>query len=869
MTADLQPIRIRGARTHNLRGIDLQIPTGKLVVITGVSGSGKSSLAFDTLFAEGQRRYLESVSVHTRSLIRQLQRPDVDEISGLPPTVCVDQRAAATPIRSTLAVTAEIHDFLRLLYARAGTAHCTGCGREVCSQSTDQIVRQTLSLGDRARLMILSPVIRNRRGSHREALEEIIRKGFVRARINGELVDIATAPTLNPTGSHTIEAVVDRIILKEGIEQRLRESVELACRESEGMCIVCQQTESGWKDTLFSTRFSCADCQLSFPNPEPRSFSFYSPSGACTDCQGIGVRGSVTQEQDMTVFRRQPCPTCHGSRLLPFPSAVTFGGLTLAGFSALSVEMALSTTRKWQRQLEEESGRSNDDNGSGADDQSSLQQLPNDARLAAIRCLPEIHQRLQCLHQTGLGYLTLDRPTRTLSGGEYQRSRLAACLGAQLHGACFVLDEPTTGLHSRNTQQLLQTIQQLRDSGTSVIVVEHDGEIMRAADWLVDLGPGAGVNGGQLLFSGPPDQAHTTNSPTGDFLSGRLKSHRDRIFRTDQRSNPSVEGNSAIVVENAKQNNLRGVTVSIPLRQLVAVTGVSGSGKSTLIMDTLLPVARAAVADAVRDEDSLRQRCADVQCDLVRGLEQSGRVVAIDHALPGRSLRSCIATTSGIWKEIRRLFAGTRESRLRGYSSQRFSFNAGAGRCQACRGTGIRSLKMGFLPDAETTCPDCHGRRFDRATLNVRFAGRNAADVLAMTVDEACEFFSEFETIRNTLTTFSRVGLGYLTLGQAASTFSGGEAQRVRLATDLATPNHQSTLYVLDEPTTGLHPADVLRLEQILRGLVQQGHSIILIEHNQELIQSADWIIELGPEGGPAGGEIVFQGPPPQSDASQ
>ncbi|MCA9059652.1 MAG: hypothetical protein KDA85_14190 [Planctomycetaceae bacterium] len=847
-----QTIRIRGARTHNLQNIDVDIPTGRLIVITGVSGSGKSSLAFDTLFAEGQRRYLESVSVHTRHLLQQLRRPNVDEVSGLPPTVCVDQRVGAVPARSTLAVTSEIHDFLRLLYARAGKAHCTQCGQPVSCQTPDQIVRQTLDLPERSRLMILSPVVRDRRGSHRDVIEEIARKGFVRARIDGELVDVADVSRLSPSRSHTIEAVIDRVILKAGIEQRLRESIDLACRESEGMCVISRQVDEDWVDALFSTRFACAACQLSFPTPEPRSFSFNSPWGACPTCQGFGVTGTAELEADVTVLRRKPCPVCNGSRLQPFPAAVTFAGMQLSEFSRASVTEALTIVRNWLAEV------------TGAMDPAvSTSEFSTESRLVARKTLPEILQRLQCLQSTGLHYLSLDRPTRSLSGGEFQRARLAACLGSQLYGACFVLDEPTTGLHPRDTRQLLSTLQQLRDSGATVVVVEHDGEIMQAADWLIDLGPGAGRNGGRQLYSGPASAAADAISPTGDYLSGRLKFGDGDPELSPDANRSDVTVPVKVVVAGARANNLQNITVEIPLGKLVAVTGISGSGKSTLIMETLLPVAQTflSVKTANRTE-AVRLACADAECDAIRGLEYVDRIVAVDNRLPGRQARSCIATISGIWNDVRRLFAKTREARLRGYTARRFSFTSDEGRCLTCRGTGVRNLKMSFLPDAEVQCVDCQGRRFNRATLNVRFADRSVADVLAMSVEEACRFFADFAQIHSVLQIYLNVGLGYLTLGQSAATFSGGEAQRVRLAAELAGKTGQRTLYILDEPTTGLHPADVVQLHRVLQGLVQQGNSVVVIEHHVELIRNSHWVIDLGPEGGPDGGQIVCCGSP-------
>ncbi len=835
-------IRVRGARTHNLRNVDVDLPLGKLIVITGVSGSGKSSLAFDTLFAEGQRRYLESVSVHTRTLLKQLPRPDVDEVSGLPPTVSVDQRVTTAPTRSTLAVTTEIYDYLRLLYARAGTAHCTGCGQPVSSQSVDEITAQILQRPERTRLMILSPMVRSRRGAHKDVFERIGRNGFVRVRVNGELLDISDVPDLPSSKAHSIDAVIDRIILKDGIEQRLRESIELAVRESDGTCIVCEQIDDDWHDQLFSTKFSCADCNLSFATPEPRTFSFNSAWGACPDCEGFGIRGVVDDTDDITVFRQAPCPTCDGSRLQPFARSITFLGKPIADFTALSVDAALEVTDAWQTQLSQNT------------DNQTPPALSHAATLVARRTLPDIRQRLECLTKVGVGYLSLNRATRTLSGGEFQRARLSACLGTGLHGACFVLDEPTSGLHPRDTRRLLKILYEIRDSGATVVVVEHDGEIMKAADHLIDLGPGAGIEGGALMFSGAPSEsAASGDSPTAVYLRGELHGTDDASVSSGEPPEPQ----RCVAIRNARRNNLQNVTVDIPLQKLVCITGVSGSGKSSLIMDTLLPV---AAASCLRN-GNVEVAAADAECDGIEGLSHIQRVVAVDNSPLGRNRRSCIATYSKLWSDVRKLFAKTKEARARGFDARRFSFNTGDGRCSACKGTGLKDVKMAFLPDATVPCPECGGQRFNRATLAVRFTDRSVADVLAMRVDEAVEFFGELGPQRRLMETFRSVGLGYLTLGQQASTFSGGEAQRVKLATELSAGRSDPTLYILDEPTSGLHPADVVHLNTLLRSLVTTGHSVIVVEHNVDVMQASDWIIDVGPESGPAGGKIVAEGP--------
>lgn len=840
-TAAGDAIRIRGARTHNLQNIDVDLPLGQLIVMTGVSGSGKSSLAFDTLFAEGQRRYLDSISVHTRSLLKQLPRPDVDEVSGLPPTVSVDQRVSIAPARSTLAVTTDVYDYLRLLYARAGTAHCTECGKAVVSQSVDQIRDRLLQLPDRSKLMILSPMVRSRRGGHKDVLERIGNSGFVRLRIDGQLYDIGDVPELERTKAHTIDAVVDRIIIRDGIGQRLRESIELAVRESDGTCIVCEQQDGKWVDRLFSTSFSCPDCDLSFPALEPRTFSFNSAWGACPECEGFGVRGIVDDTDDITVFRQAACSSCRGSRLQPFAAGVTFLGLKLADFTALNVADAMTQVDNWMDSLQESDSTS------------------QETEQIAAKTLPDIRQRLQCLSDVGIAYLNLNRVTRTLSGGEFQRARLASCLGTGVFGACFVLDEPTAGLHPRDTHRLLQLLRAIRDAGATVVVVEHDGDVMRSADFLLDLGPGAGLDGGRLLFAGSPeDAAATAQSPTGDYLRGIT------LHTTEPRSsrglfddgNPDVADSPSLTICNARLNNLQNITVDMPLKQLVCVTGVSGSGKSSLIMDTLLPVARAACHSGKQ----LPTVLADVQCDAITGLHQIQRVVAVDNSPLGRNRRSCLATYSGLWDQLRKLFAKTRIARARGFTARQFSFNSGDGRCPECKGTGVLDLQMTFLPDASVPCPQCHGQRFTAATLAVKFAEHSPADVLELRVDEAVEVFAEFTAVRKCLQTFCDVGLGYIQLGQPASTFSGGESQRIRLATELSTPHSEHTLFVLDEPTSGLHPADILRLNNVLLGLVNAGHSVFVIEHSIDVMRAAGWIIDVGPESSAQGGRIVCCG---------
>lgn len=839
-------IRIRGAGTHNLKKIDVDIPLGRLVVLSGVSGSGKSSLAFDTIFAEGQRRFLESLSIRSRSFVKQLQAADVDEVTGLPPSVCVTQRVTAASARSTLAVTAEIYDYLQLLYSRAGTAHCTGCGKPVISRTVGQIVSETLRLPERSRLMVLAPLVKSRRGRHQEVMERLRSSGYVRARIDGELLDVTELPTLAATKAHSIDIVIDRIVVKEGIEQRLRESIQLACRESEGTCLICRQQDEGWEEKRYSIRYSCADCDLQFVNPDPRVFSFQSVTGACTVCQGTGIQGTAETDGTFVDFGVAACPACGGSRLNPFASRVKFLGKTIGEFTGLTISDAAVQIRQWIH------------------DVASDTTLQRESVLVAEKVLPEILLRLQCLEKTGIGYLTLNRSSRSLSGGEYQRARLAGCLGSGLHGTCIILDEPTAGLHPRDTGHLIATLKDLRDRGSSVIVVEHDSEVIRSADWLVDLGPGAGVDGGRVLYSGPPNEiSGIADSVTGSWFRGELllKPEPSEPNASSVRLG-EAEGSSFLTIKNARRNNLQNVTLGIPLNRLVCVTGVSGSGKSSLIMETLLPLARRWCLEEPRPVSVSEQSLRDADCDGIVGLQQINRVVALNSEPLGRNARSCIATISGLWNEVRVLFSKTRLARTRGWGSHRFSFNSGTGRCPECRGTGIRNLRMKFLPDASVPCAACGGLRFQASTLSVRFQDRSVADVLAMRVDEAHQFFSGFSRIQQILSTLIEIGLGYLKIGQPSTTFSGGESQRVRLALELTESQSGNTLYVLDEPTSGLHPADIRTLMLVIRRLVQNGHSVVVIEHNPQVMLNADWLIDVGPESGPGGGQIVFSGTP-------
>jgi excinuclease ABC subunit A len=843
MANDHDYIRVRGAREHNLQNIDLDLPRRQLTVLTGPSGSGKSSLAFDTLFAEGQRRYLETLRVDSRALFDQLQRPNVDLVDGLPPTLCVAQNLGAPQPRGTLATLTDIHDHLRLLWARLGTLHCYRCGTPILRQAIAEIVQETMRRPAGQKTMVLAPVSSEQKGDHKEILQELRQAGFLRARIDGALMEIAAAHRLNPRQRHSVELVIDRLIIKDGMEDRLSEALQTAVKRSGGPVIVTDIEDGDWHDWLFSTRYACPKCGIAYADLEPRLFSFNSPHGACPRCGGLGYLrggdppefvqqgspphpGSAEDDDDAGDSIGDPesrgdcqiCPECGGARLNCEARSVLFAGKGIHEVTAWSVESALAL----------------------------FADLPPPARDEKVQALivQEIVSRLQFLQQVGLGYLTLDRPLPTLSGGETQRARLATHLGAGLLGVCYILDEPTVGLHARDTDRLIAALRGLQERGNTVIVVEHDAAVIRQADYLVDMGPGAGKNGGHVLAQGNVVAVQSNpRSATAPWLT------RAGICR------PAGQRPKAgqIIIVGARHHNLKNITVEIPLGCLVCVSGVSGSGKSSLVHDVL--------GRAVRNRLGLLSAPPGSH-DLISGLDQIDKIIEVDQSPLGRSARSSAATYTGMFDDIRRVFARTREARLRGYGASRFSFNLRSGRCEACQGRGVRRVALHFLPDLITPCPVCNGRQFNAATLAVRFKGKSIADVLDLSTAEALAVFEHVPALVRPLEALVDVGLGYLVLGQRSSTLSGGEAQRVKLATELARTSTGRTLFILDEPTTGLHFADVATLLGVLRKLVDKGNTMVVIEHNPDVIAATDWVIDLGPDGGEAGGYLLAAGTP-------
>lgn len=798
-------IRVRGARVHNLQGLDVDVPLDRLVVFTGVSGSGKSSLAFDTIHAEGRRRYIESLSVAARPFLDRIERPDVDLVEGLPPTVALDQRPGPPSRRSTVGTITEIHDFLRILFARTGLPHCSKCRRAIRRQSPEEIVDTVLALPEGRKLMVLAPLVRGRKGEHLAAFDAIRRDGLLRARVDGEIIEVRDTPKLAKTKSHDIEAVVDRLVVREGIRPRLAESVDRALKLGDGTITltIAGDDNAGWADRVLSTRYGCPDCGVGLAELEPRTFSFNSPYGACPKCDGLGVLGP--EGPDALAV----CPDCSGARLRPEARAVTLDGRAIHELTAMSITELIP----WL---------------------DALAFSPPLDQVGPV-LLDEVRPRVRSLDRVGLGYLTLDRGADTLSGGELQRVRLAGQIGPGLVGVAYVLDEPTVGLHPRDTERLLDCLRELRARGNSVLVVEHDEAVIRAADWVIDLGPGAGPDGGRLVASGTPADLDRGPGP-----------HTGAPAETPETPLKTAGPQSWITIVGARAHNLKGDAARFPIGGLTCVTGVSGSGKSSLVLDVL---GRAGDRGPVPFER-------------IEGIEAFARVVLVDQTPIGRTPRSTPATAVGVFDEVRRVFAQVREAKVRGFKASRFSFNAPSGRCEVCRGHGVRRIGLHFLPDLFVRCDACEGRRFNRATLEVRYKGKSIADVLALRVDAALRLFDAVPKVRRGLNALHEAGLGYVTLGQSSTTLSGGEAQRVKLAAELGRQSSERTLFLLDEPTTGLHRTDVRRLLGVFRGLIEQGHTLVVIEHNLDVIRAADWVIDLGPEGGDEGGHVVVMGTP-------
>ena len=924
-------IVIQGARENNLKNVNLTIPRDKLVVFTGLSGSGKSSLAFDTIYAEGQRRYVESLSSYARQFLGQMDKPDVDSIDGLSPAISIDQKTTSKSPRSTVGTVTEIYDYLRLLWARAGVPHCPKCGKEIRRQTIDQIVDRIEALGDGTKFLILSPVVRGKKGEHQKVFEDARKQGFVRLRLDGIQYDLSEEIKPEKNKKHTIELIVDRLVLKDGIRRRLTDSIETACNHSGGLVTISIPGQE--EELTFSQNYACEDCGISMPELEPRMFSFNNPAGACPSCTGLGFQliadedlvipdkeksifdgaiqasgwqsartdsifrmyfealaqkyhfsltvpvkelprdvmdvilyGTKGEKLHMTynrgngmgvleqpfegilnnISRRYretqsdaarkeleecmstaPCPVCHGKRLSAIAQAVTVGGMGIMDFCAMSIRKEL--------------------------DFMETLHLEGNMALVAAQIVKEIKSRLQFLLDVGLGYLTLSRAAGTLSGGESQRIRLATQIGSSLMGVLYILDEPSIGLHQRDNDKLLATLEHLRDLGNTLIVVEHDEDTMRAADFLVDVGPGAGSHGGQIVAAGTlQDILDCPQSITGQYLSGAKKIP----VPTERR----MGNGKKLVIRGARENNLKNLDVEIPLGTFTCVTGVSGSGKSTLVNEVLNKTLLAKLNHA---------RTRPGVCTCIEGIENLDKVIDIDQSPIGRTPRSNPATYTGLFNDIRDLFASTAEAKMRGYGPGRFSFNVKGGRCEACCGDGLVKIEMHFLADVYVPCEVCHGSRYNRETLEVQYKGKNIAQVLDMTAEEAVDFFENLPKIRKKAQMLQEVGLGYVKLGQSSTTRSGGEAQRVKLATELARVSTGRTIYILDEPTTGLHAADVHKLIEVLQQLVEAGNTVLVIEHNLDVIKTADYLIDLGPEGGDGGGTLVAAGTPEKVAATE
>ncbi len=820
-------IIVLGARTHNLQGVDLSIPRQSLTVITGVSGSGKSSFAFHTLFAEGQRRFLGTIAGRSRAFLDQTPRPDVDRIEGLPPVISVSQRRGAQNSRSTVATLTEILDYLRLLFARLGTIHCPKCQIPVTAVSPERIVAQLLEQPERTKLMLLAPMAQEKKGEHRSLFKQIFKDGYVRARVDGDILDISDIPELDKNQSHTIEVVVDRLVIKPDIRSRLADSIDHALRLGDGMCIAVLQKEGEWHDYFFHRDFTCSNCNESFPPLEPRTFSWHNPHGACPACEGTGVEGSDSETEER---EKIACSQCQGTRLNQLARHVKVQQKTLAELLSLPLDKA----KQW------------------------LLSLPHSFedkidRLMATRLVEPLASRFGFLDAVGVGYLSLNRSADTLSGGELQRVRLARCLGTQLQGGCFILDEPTAGLHPQDTVRLLKILREMVEQDSTVICVEHDFELIRAADHVIEFGPAGGKQGGQLLFAGSPEELkNSKETATGKYLN---ISSSWKTVRTEK--NSIDKKTAAIVLEHVTLHNLQNVSIRIPFEQLTCICGVSGSGKSTLVLDSLAPLLKKhlfARQYPHRERPPSRQELGNLHCD-----QPFEKLFVVDQIPPGKSARSCPATFSGAWDHVRKLLAQTKLARIRGYNAGHFSFNSESGTCPQCKGQGNVRLKMKLLSDALVTCPQCLGRRFNPQTLAVKYKGYSPCELLEMTIDEALEMWADITTIKQRLEPLQQIGLGYLCLGQPASTLSGGEAQRLKLAREMSLDIKDSIL-ILDEPTSGLHAADISKLLNTLLAIKSQGNTIIIIEHHPMILAAANWQIELGPGAGQQGGKVLHCG---------
>jgi len=830
-------IVVRGARVHNLKNISITIPRNSLSVLTGPSGSGKSSLAFDTIYAEGQRRYVESLSAYARQFLAQVGKPDVDFIGGLSPTISIEQRTTSYNPRSTVGTVTEIYDYLRLLFARIARPFCYECQKPIQSQSPQQITDQILSYADGTKVSILSPIVRGRKGEYQKELLQLRQRGFVRVRVDGEVLDLSQDIALDKNKKHNIEVYVDRLIIKgerATLGTRTSESVELALKMGEGLLILELQEEKGSREILMSEKFACADCGISYPSPEPRTFSFNSPMGACTVCDGLGTDPSWQPEEnndadsdssDVPILARsrdaKACPQCLGARLRKESLHFKLAERNIAELC----QLALSDLASFFHSLT----------------------ISERDSLIAGRVLKEVRERLGFLSSVGVDYLSLARPAQTLSGGEAQRIRLATQIGSSLVGVIYVLDEPSIGLHQRDNEKLIATLERLRDLGNTVLVVEHDRDTMERADFIADLGPGAGHGGGNIVSSGTlKELLQDANSVTGKYLSGALAIEVPQVRRPWSKDR-------CIQVQGAQLNNLKNVTAQFPLGVFTCVTGVSGSGKSSLIIDTLYLSLMKHLYDV---------EVGDLRVKKVSGLEHIDKVIDIDQSPIGKTPRSNPATYTGVFGMIRELFAQLPESQVRGYSPGRYSFNVKGGRCEACEGDGVTRIEMHFLPDVFVKCSTCQGKRYNRDTLEILYKGKNIAEVLEMPISEAAEFFDAIPSIKTKLQVLHEVGLGYLQLGQNATALSGGEAQRIKLAKELSRRSTGRTFYILDEPSTGLHFDDVKKLLHILQSLVDQGNTVLVIEHNLDIIKVADHIIDVGPEGGARGGQVIASGTP-------